>query len=78
MESFGQGLNKSGGAHTSPSSSSIWDYIKQSGHSGTLEDFSIISKSDNSFDLLTHESLLIQRDRPTLNSQQFSIPMTLF
>ena len=72
------GLNKRGENRASPSSSSIWDHIKQSGHAGTLEDFSIISKSDNSFDLSIHESLLIQRDRPTLNSQQSSIPMILF
>ena len=72
------GLNKSGGKRASTSSSSIWDVIKQSGHIGTLEDFSIISKSDNSFDLLIHESLFIQGDRPTLNSQQSTIPMVLF
>ena len=41
-------------------------------------DFSILAKTDNSFDLLIYESLLILRDRPSLNSQQSSIPMALF
>ena len=72
------GTNKSGGKRACPSSSSVWDHIKQSGHAGTLEDFSIISKTDMTFDLLIHESLLIQRDRPNLNSQQSSISMVLF
>ena len=63
------GPNESGENRASPpSSSSILDHIKQSGHNGTLEDFSIISKSENSFDLSFHESLLIQRCRTTLNS----------
>ena len=31
-----------------------------------------------SYDLLIHESLLIQRDRPSLNSQQSSISLVLF
>ena len=72
------GLTKSGGNRASPSSSSIWDHITQSGNAGTLEHFSIISKSENSFDLLIHENLIIQRDRPIFTSQQSSIPMTLF
>ena len=62
------GTNKSGGKRACPSSSSVGDHIKQSGHEGTLEDFSIISKTNMTFDLFIHESLLIQRDRPTLNS----------
>ena len=35
-------------------------------------------KMNNEFDLLIHESLLILRDRPELNSQQSSIPLVLF
>ena len=72
------GTNKSGSKRSTPSSSSVGDHIKQSGHEGTLEDFSIISKTSMTFDLLIHESLLIQRDRPNLNSQQSSISMALF
>ena len=43
-----------------------------------IDDFCIISKMDNSYDLLIHERLLIQKDRPILNSQQSSISMVLF
>ena len=71
------GTNKSGGKRACPSSSSVGDHVKQSGHEGTLEDFSIISKTSMTFDFHIHESLLIQRDRPTLNSQQSSISMVL-
>ena len=70
------GINKSGGNCALSSSSSIWDHNKHSIHVGTPENFSIISKTDNSFDLSIHESLL-QRDRSNLHSQQ-SISMVLF
>ena len=43
-----------------------------------LDDFEIISKTDNHFDLLIHESLLIKGDTPCLNSQTSSIPMVSF
>ena len=36
------------------------------------------ANNDFDFDLLIHESLLILRDRPELNSQQSSIPLVLF
>ena len=61
-----------------PSPSSIGDHIKQMGHPASLDDFHISSRTDNAFDLLIQESLLIQRDRPILNSQQSSIPLVLF
>lgn len=70
-------IGKSDSKLTSPNPSATWDHIKQTGHIASLDDFSIISKTDNFFDLI-HESLLIQRDRPCLNSQQSSIPMVLF
>ena len=72
------GIGKSGSKLASQSTSTIWDHLKQTGRTGSLEDFSIISKKDNSFDLLIHESLLIQRDNPSCNSQVSSIPMVLF
>ena len=56
-----------------PSPSSNRDYVKQTGHIASIDDFCIISKTDNSYDLLIHESLLLQKDRPILNSQQSSI-----
>ena len=60
------------------SPSAIGDHISKSGHDASLENFEIISRTDNSFDLLIHESLLILRDRPMLNSQLSSIPLALF
>ena len=41
------------------------------------KDFSILDRANNEFDLLIHESLLILRYRPVLNSQQSSIPLVL-
>ena len=60
------------------SSSAIWDHINPSGHAASLEDFLVLDRANNDFDLLIHESLLILRDRPSLNSQQSSIPLVLF
>ena len=50
-------------------SSSIRDHIKDTGHNASIDDFCIIDNTSNEFDLLIHESLLILRDRPTLNQQ---------
>ena len=62
------GINRNGREIVSLSPSSIRDHVKQTGHSASIEDFRVISKSSNSYDLLIHESPLIQRDRPSLNS----------
>ena len=71
-------INKLGQEIKSYVPSSIKEHICKFGHTASFDNFSILSKSDNSFDLLIHESLLIQRDRPSLNSQQSSIPLSLF
>ena len=63
---------------TSAQESTIWDHTNQSGHAASLQDFSVLDRANNDFDLLIHESLLILRDRPSLNSQQSSIPLALF
>ena len=47
--------------------SSIKDHVNSTGHAASFEDFDISDKSNNNFDLLIHESLLILRDRPALN-----------
>ena len=57
---------------------SVKDYINRTGHAGSLDDFNIIAKASREFDLLIFESLLIARDRPSLNSQQSSITLCLF
>ena len=72
------GINKLGQNIKSSGPSSIKDHICKTGHIATFEDFSILAKIDNAFDLLIYESLLIFRDRPSLNSQQSSIPLALF
>ena len=71
------GINKVGQKIKS-NSSSIGDHISKFGHKASFDDFEIISKTDNHFDLLIHESLLIKRDSPSLNSQTSFIPMVLF
>ena len=71
------GINKAG-QKIKVSPSAIWDHINKSGHAASVEDFSVLNRANNDFDLLTHESLLILRDRPSLNSQQSSIPLALF
>ena len=72
------GINRSGHKTNSSGQSSIGDHITKTAHNGTMEDFKIIAKSDNAFDLHIYDSLLIQKDRPNLNSQQSSIPLVLF
>ena len=62
------GINRNGREIVSSSPSSIRDYVKQTGHTPSINDFRVIRKSSNSCDLLIHESLLIQRDRPSLHS----------
>ena len=49
------GINKVGQKIKS-SSSAIGDHISKTGHDASLENFEIISRADNSFDLLIHES----------------------
>ncbi len=39
--------------------SAIWDHLNESGHIASFDDFSILDRANNDFDLLTHESLLI-------------------
>jgi len=56
----------------------IRDHIKYTGHSASLDNFCIIDRTNNEHELLIHESLLILRDRPTLNFQSSSIPRCLF
>ena len=56
-----------------PTPSSISDRVKQTGHTASIGYFCIISKTDNSYDLLIHESLLLLKGRPILNSQQSSL-----
>ena len=47
------GANKSDCKLAAPSPSSIRDHFKQTGHIASIDDFCIISKTDNSYDLPT-------------------------
>ena len=70
-------INKAG-QKIKNSSSTIGDHISKTNHDAFLENVEIISRTNNSFELLIHESLLILRDRPSPNRQFSSIPLTLF
>ena len=71
------GINKAS-LEIKGSSSAMGDHINQSGHAESVKDFSFLDRANNDFDLPIHESLLILRDQPELNSQQSSIPLVLF
>ena len=60
------------------STSAISEHIKQTGHCANLENFTILEKANNEFDLLIFGSLLILLDRPSLNAQNSSMPFVLF
>ena len=53
------GIGKSGSKLASQSPSSIWDHIKQTGHSGSLDDFSVICSTNNFFGLLVEGPVYI-------------------
>ena len=69
-----------GKKYKSPKSSAISDHLLLTGHAANLKDFKIISHepSKSSFKLLLRESLLIYRDRPSLNKTAYSYPLALF
>ena len=62
---------------TNPAVSSILSHTNASGHPANFDDFQILSSSD-SYELMIHESLLINKYRPNLNVQGSSIPLNLF
>ena len=55
---------------------SIGDHKTKTGHNESIEYLSD-SKTENTFDLLIHVSLLILRDHLPLNSQHYSFPFVL-
>ena len=54
------------------------DYLKQTCYIASIDSFCTMNKKDNSYNLFTHESILIQRDKPIFNSQKASISNILF
>jgi len=72
------GINRKGNSVKGAVKSAITDHVNDTGHSASLDDFCIIDKVNNELELLIHESLLILKDRPSLNFQSSSIPLYLF
>ena len=73
------GISPITGKHTSnPTKSSVLSHSRASGHKVDFDDFKILSCCSDSYELMIHESLLINKYKPTLNVQGSSIPLTLF
>ena len=73
------GISPITGKHsTNPAISSILSHTNASGHPANFDDFQILSSSSDSYELMIHESLLINKYRPNLNVQGSSIPLNLF
>ena len=62
--------------NTNPSA--VYNHLSSTGHPVSPEALSIISSTSNSINLLIHESLLILRDCPNLNSQTSLIQLKPF
>ena len=59
--------------------SGILDHLHETYEcNGTLDNFEIIGKANNDFFLRIKESLLIKKDKPTINSKEKSILLHLF
>ena len=71
------GISPITGKHsTNPAISSILSHTNASGHPANFDDFQILSSSSDSYELMIHESLLINKYRPNLNVQGSSILLT--
>ena len=58
--------------------SSIKDHLLFCNHTPSLDDFSVLTHEDNKFRLELKESLLIKRDKPSLNKNISSAQLFLF
>ena len=73
------GISPITGKHsTNPAMSSILSHVNASRHPANFDDFQILSSSSDSYKLMIHESLLINKYKPNLNVQGSSIPLNLF
>ena len=61
-----------------PKNSSIADHLLFCDHSASYDDFSIVTLAKKMFLLELKESLLIMRDKPSLNRNITSAPLHLF
>ena len=73
------GISPITGKHsTNPAISSILSHTIASGRPVNFDDFQILSSSPDSYELMIHKSLLINKYRSNLNVQDSSIPLSLF
>ena len=63
-------LSRTGKPLTYPPFSSIRDHCLLTGHGLETKNFSIIHKCENSYDTKISESILINKDKPTLNTME--------
>ena len=61
-----------------PKNSSVADLLLLCNHSASYDDFSILTRENKKFLLELKESLLIMRDKPSLNRNITSAPLYLF
>ena len=61
-----------------PKCSSVADHLLLCNHSTYYDDFSILRRENKKFSLELKESLLIMRDKPSLNRNITSAPLYLF
>ena len=61
-----------------PKNSSVADHLLLCNHSASYDDFSILTRENKKFLRELKESLLIVRDKPSLNSNITSAPFYLF
>ena len=61
-----------------PKNSSLADHLLFCIHSTSYDDFSILTRENKKFLLELKESLLIMRDKPSLNRNITSAPLYLF
>ena len=58
--------------------SAIKEHLLFCSHAPDFEDFSILATKNNDFKVLLMESLLINKDHPSLNKNKQSLPLELF
>lgn len=61
-----------------PRNTAVSEHLLNTDHTGGFDDFRVIARANSDWHLLIKESLLIARDRPTLNAQISSLPLVLF
>ena len=58
--------------------SAIKEHLLFCSHAPDFEDFSILATKNNDFKVLLMESLLVNKDHPSLNKNKQSLPLELF